>query len=105
MADPGRPFRQLLDALSVRVVYAEPVEKDGVTLVPAAAVWGGGGAGGGTSDEGNGEGGGLGLVARPVGAYVIKDGEVRWVPAIDPWLVFMAGCLALVVIGRILRRR
>ncbi|MGE5273671.1 MAG: hypothetical protein ACM3QU_07905 [Verrucomicrobiota bacterium] len=29
------------------------------------------------------EGGGFGLRARPVGANVIKDGEVMWRPAID----------------------
>jgi len=69
------------DAISVSKVYGEPYEEDGVTIIPAAAVRGGGGGGGDT--EGNG-GTGFGLMASPVGAYVIKDGEVSWKPAIDP---------------------
>ncbi len=35
------------DALSVRQVFGEPVERDGVTVIPAATVMGGGGGGGG----------------------------------------------------------
>jgi uncharacterized spore protein YtfJ len=70
------------DAISVRRVYGDPIERDGVVLVPAAAVGGGGGGGG---DNANNGGGGFGLGARPVGAYVIKDAEVTWKPAIDPF--------------------
>jgi uncharacterized spore protein YtfJ len=69
------------DAISVSKVYGEPYEEDGVTVIPAAAVRGGGGGGGDT--EGNG-GTGFGLMASPVGAYVIKEGEVSWEPAVDP---------------------
>jgi uncharacterized spore protein YtfJ len=68
------------DAITVRRVYGEPIEQEDMTLVPAAAVRGGGGGGG--DAEGNG-GGGFGVSARPVGAYVIRDGEVRWRPAVD----------------------
>jgi uncharacterized spore protein YtfJ len=53
------------DAITVRRVYGEPIEQDGLTVVPAAAVRGGGG--GGADSEGNG-GGGFGVAARPVGA-------------------------------------
>jgi uncharacterized spore protein YtfJ len=69
------------DAMSVRRVYGTAVEKDGVTVIPAASVRGGGGGGGDAEQNG---GGGFGLSASPVGAYVIKDGEVSWKPAIDP---------------------
>jgi uncharacterized spore protein YtfJ len=68
------------DTITVRRVYGEPIEQEGLTLVPAAAVRGGGGGGG--DSEGNG-GGGFGVAARPVGAYVIRDGEVAWRPAVD----------------------
>jgi uncharacterized spore protein YtfJ len=72
------------DAMTVRRVFGEPVTQDGATLIPAASVWGGAGGGGGHDQEGQeGEGGGFGLHARPVGAYVIKDGTVRWMPAAD----------------------
>jgi uncharacterized spore protein YtfJ len=72
------------DSVSARRVFTEPVEKDGVTIIGAAAVGGGGGGGQGQDEKGQqGEGGGFGLGARPVGAYVVKDGNVGWVPAVD----------------------
>jgi uncharacterized spore protein YtfJ len=72
------------DAITVTRVFAEPYEQDGVTVIAAATVAGGGGGGGGHDDRGQeGEGGGFGVGARPAGAYVIKDGRVRWRPAVD----------------------
>jgi uncharacterized spore protein YtfJ len=68
------------DAISVTKVFGETVHEDGVAVIPVAKVAGGGGGGGDT--EGNG-GGGFGLAGKPAGAYVIKDGDVRWKPAID----------------------
>ena len=73
------------DAITVKRVYAEPYEKDGLTVIPAARVAGGGGGGSGSDKNGQeGEGGGFGVGARPAGAYVIKDGNVTWRPAVDP---------------------
>ena len=69
------------DSMSVRKVFGEPIEEDGLTVIPVAKVAGGGGGGGDT--EGNG-GGGFGLAAKPAGVYVIKDGEVSWKPSVDP---------------------
>jgi uncharacterized spore protein YtfJ len=61
-----------------------PYETDGVTVIAAATVAGGAGGGGGRDERGQeGEGGGLGVSARPAGAYVIKDGRVWWRPAVD----------------------
>jgi uncharacterized spore protein YtfJ len=73
------------DAITVSRVYGEPYERDGVTVIPAASVGGGGGGGGGEGPEGEGKGSGagFGVGARPVGAYVIENGSVRWVPAPD----------------------
>jgi len=80
------------DAMSVKRVFGDPIESEGVTLVPVAKVRGGGGGGGDAENNG---GGGFGLAARPVGAYVIKDGEVTWKPAVDAsrivTLAFMLG--------------
>ena len=73
------------DALTVRRVFGEPYEKDGATVIPAARLVGGGGGGSGQDELGqSGNGGGFGLVARPAGAFVIRNGDVRWRPAIDP---------------------
>jgi uncharacterized spore protein YtfJ len=72
------------DMITVRRVFAEPYTQDGVTVIAAAAVSGGGGGGGGRDQHNQeGEGGGFGVRGRPSGAYVIKDGSVRWVPAVD----------------------
>jgi uncharacterized spore protein YtfJ len=71
---------QTRDAITVRRVYGEPYQENGVTIIPAAHVMGGGGGGGDTLGNG---GTGFGLSARPVGAWIIKDGEARWRPALD----------------------
>jgi uncharacterized spore protein YtfJ len=89
------------DAITVRRVYGEPYERDGVTVIPAAAVGGGAGGGGGEDPERKqrGEGSGFGVGARPVGAYVIDGGGVRWEPATDlTRLVLRGQVLALVVL-------
>jgi uncharacterized spore protein YtfJ len=74
------------EAISVRRVYGDPIEQDGVVVIPAAVVGGGGGGGGDSEDNG---GGGFGLRARPVGAYVVKDGEVTWKPAVEAGRVML----------------
>ena len=72
------------DAITVRRVFAEPYVQEGVTVIAAAKVSGGAGGGGGQDQEGqSGEGGGFGIQGRPVGAYVIKNGQVTWMPAVD----------------------
>lgn len=98
-------FKGARDAITVKKVFGDPVEKDGVTVIPAASVGGGGGGGGDT--EGNG-GGGFGLAAKPAGAYVIKEGDVKWKPAVNAnrlilgWQIVSA--LGLLVWWRLARR-
>ena len=93
------------DNLTAKRVYGEPYEKDGVTLIPAAAIRGGGGGGEGESPDANGtgSGGGFGMTARPVGAYQIKDSEVTWVPAADTTRVIVFAELVVVVALLVLR--
>jgi uncharacterized spore protein YtfJ len=71
------------DSASVKRVFGEPYEKDGVAVIPVAKVGGGGGGGGGEGDEGKGWGGGGGFGGQPVGAFVIRNGKVSWRPAVD----------------------
>jgi uncharacterized spore protein YtfJ len=89
------------DTLTVKRVYGDPIQSDGVTLVPAAAVRGGAGGGGEGGAEGGG-GGGFGIVARPIGAYVIRNGNVTWRPAVDLNRVLL---LAAAVTYLVARRR
>jgi len=80
MANVDEMFKGVRDAITVKRVYGDPIESDGVTVVPAALVRGGGGGGGDAQHNG---GGGFGLQARPAGAWVIRDGEATWKPATD----------------------
>src|SRR5438132_14235599 len=77
---------QAREVLTVRRVFGEPYERDGVTVIPAASVGGGGGGGGGEARpdqrEGRGWGGGVGVSARAVGAYVARDRDVTAAPAV-----------------------
>jgi uncharacterized spore protein YtfJ len=81
-------IRDVIDHAGAGTVFGEPISQDGLTVLPAAKISGGGGGGGGSgpSNEGKdaqGAGGGVGLSAKPLGVFVIKDGKVRWQPAVD----------------------
>jgi uncharacterized spore protein YtfJ len=104
-------FKELIggvrDMITVKRVYGDPYEHNGLTLIPAASVRGGAGGGEGKRGEGEtGVGGGLGITARPSGAWVIKDGDAEWKPAIDVNRIVMGGQIvglaAILVVGRIL---
>lgn len=121
--------RQLIeearDTMTGRRVYSEPYERNGVTVILAARVQGGGGGGAGEGQgmpskdgddtgtgSGSGWGGGFGLNARPVGAFVVRGDDVRFVPAVDvtriaigAQLVAMAALLTLRVIVRARAKR
>lgn len=114
LADAGK-------TLGVRRIYGEPYEKNGVTVITAARVMGGaggGGAGGGgatdpsTADPSadfpagapaTGSGVGFGMSGGPVGAFVIKGDEVKWVPAIDVNRLMLGFQVAFVVFFLVMR--
>lgn len=100
-------FQSLIDGvrdmITVKRVYGDPYEKNGLTVIPAAAVRGGGGGGKGRrGDEEEGTGGGLGMIARPSGAWVINNSEVTWKPAVDVNRIILGAqilALAVTLIG------
>ena len=103
---------QVRDAVTVKRVYGDPYERNGVVVIPAARVGGGGGGGGGEGDQpdkgkGSGFGIGFGLGAAPVGAYVIRGEDVEWKPAIDVTSLTMRlqGVLILVLLALLRKRR
>jgi hypothetical protein len=121
--EPQEVFRSVREALSARQVFGEPVERDGVTVIPAATVIGGGGGGGGTKGSGEGDadagepdtGAGMGfaLVGWASGAFEIREGRVTWRPTLDVTRIVLAaegvalvvGLAALTVLGRSSRSR
>jgi uncharacterized spore protein YtfJ len=108
--DVQEMIRRTQDAATVKRVYGDPYEKDGVTIIPAARVSARGGSGAARGGEHS--GGGFRVDAEPVGAYVIRDGEVEWQPAFDlngvirrGQLVGMAALLVLWAVLKTLRGR
>jgi uncharacterized spore protein YtfJ len=94
-------LQQANDAIAVRRVYGEPIERDGSLIIPAAKVAGGGG--GGSDDEGNG-GGGFGVKARPAGVFVVRPGgDVSWQPALDINRIVLGGQVVVIVLLLVLR--
>ncbi len=112
--DVREVLAQARDAMTVKRVFGDPVERDGVTVIPVARVWGGGGGGGGSAtspgpEEGSagaekstgreeGSGAGFGLHASPAGVYVIRGETVSWEPALDLNRVILGGQLVAVVL-------
>ena len=105
------------DVLNVRRVFGEPYQVDDVAIIPVAVIRGGGGGGGGEGDSGtngkqgtgSGAGMGFGVNARPVGVYVVRNGEVTWQPAIDVMRIIVGGqiigLVAILAIRSLLKRR
>ena len=112
--------------LSVGRAFGSAYEKNGSLVIPVALVAGGGGGGEGTSgtpssdgddgdrydvdeatidgDPSSGSGGGFGGVVMPVGVYVVKDEQVRWIPAVNANLVIVVAFLTLRMVARARRR-
>jgi uncharacterized spore protein YtfJ len=89
----------------VKSAYGDPVEVDGVTIIPVALVQfgfgGGGDAQGEDGAEGSGGGGGGGM-SLPIGAYVKSAGSVRFEPNVISLLA--VGIPFVWVTGRALAR-
>jgi uncharacterized spore protein YtfJ len=114
----------LMEGATVKRVFGQPVERDGVTVIPVADVRGGFGGGeaapvgpgaGAGAASGAAEtasaaeshpaswGGGGMWSASPAGAYVLKDGEVSWLPAVNANRTVLLGCLAGIVSMLVIR--
>ncbi len=109
-------LRGTREAMTVRGVFGEAYELDGVTIIPVARISGGGGGGGGEGagpeqqgGQGSGFGTGFGINAHPVGVYEVRHGTVEWKPAVDVNRLAKGGqvlagivavCLTLVVLRR-----
>ncbi len=83
-------------AATVKAVFGEPVERDGVTVIPVAkASWGFGGGGGGEGKD-EGHGGGGGASAGPQGFIEIEGGRATYRPIRSP---LRSGAVALVAVA------
>jgi hypothetical protein len=96
-AAPTDELLQRMGAASARTIFGEPIHQDGLVLVPAVKVGNGGGAGRGADASGDGSGFGFGSGGRPAGAFILRNGEVTWRPAVDVNRIVLGGQLVAVV--------
>jgi len=108
----GMDLREIVTAsqegLTAKRVFGEPVAQEGTVVIPVARVRGGGGGGEGVGPQEagkpSGSGGGFGLAANPAGVYVIRNGKVRWMPALDVNRILL-GFQLIAIIGIIFGTR
>ncbi len=108
----------ITDSASVRRVFGESIDREGVLIIPVASVRGvfGGGENASSAEDASeaggtavpaalpaGRGGGGAWSATPAGTYVLKNGEVSWVPAVDADRSVLLGCLTGIVALLVLR--
>ncbi len=77
--------QQLSTSATAQTIYGQPIERDGVTIIPVARAFygfGGGGGGGTAANEkaGSGAGGGAGVALTPVGYIELRKGRSRFQP-------------------------
>ena len=95
------------DNFTVRTVYGDPIEAEGVTVIPVAQTYFGFGGGGGGGRSG-GSGGGGGGAVRPMGFIEVTAKGARWVPITRAWQRIAMRALPIVIAvlaRRALRRR
>lgn len=113
VAGPAAEFLERLAAAlgaraSVAAAFGQPVQSQGVTVIPVAKV--GFGFGGGISKGGERGGGTGGASAAPFGYIEVKDGNAAFKPIrrpltdlLLPVALLLAGSLAPTVVRRLLR--
>ena len=117
--DTSKLMDQVAEHVSVHRTFGTAYERDGLLVIPVALVAGGGGGGQGTApaapgspgadgppeDGATGSGLGFGGAVVPLGVYVVKDGDVRFVPVLDvTMLALLAGLVAVRTLTRRRRR-
>ena len=90
-----------------KAVFGEPVERDGVTVVPVAQMIIGTGAGGGSmAGQESGAGAGAGALTRPLGYIEIRDGEAVFQAIRQPWqnaTLIVSAAFAVLLLAKALR--
>lgn len=110
---PRRPTDAILATLAERIggrftastVFGSPVERDGVTVIPAATVRLGLGAGSGDDprQQKSGDGGGGGGEGVPAGYIEITAHGSRFVPVVHPTRIVALCCATAVAVALTLR--
>lgn len=101
-ASPLETVREVVENTAVDRVFGTPITQDELTVIPVARIGGGGGGGVGNAPAeedslASGAGGGVGVLAKPLGVFVVRDGDVRWRPAVDINKIVLGGQIVAVV--------
>jgi uncharacterized spore protein YtfJ len=72
------------DRAKASTIFGEPVEREGITLIPVAKAKFGFGGGGGKRKHGPGRGGGGGAAVSPLGYIELRDGTAQFKPITRP---------------------
>jgi uncharacterized spore protein YtfJ len=125
--DPQELTSRMAESLSVRRAFGAAYEKNGLLVIPVALVVGGGGGGqtpmppegqeprlasnpaddaahGLENSVRSGAGGGFGGLIMPVGVYVIKGDQVRWMPAVNVTVIVLASLSMVRLLARLWTR-
>lgn len=91
----GRLAERLGASAKAATVFGDPVERDGVTVIPVARVrWGvGGGSGRRRGEQNEGTGGGGGVQAAPLGFIELRGGQAHYRRVHDPLRLALAALL------------
>src|SRR5690242_8867421 len=92
---------------NVRTIFGDPVERNGVTVIPVARVRYGFGGGGGGKEGESGSGGGGGAKVEPLGYIEMKNGMSEFRPIRQPAAVtpvIVAGAFTALIVLRGLSR-
>jgi uncharacterized spore protein YtfJ len=105
----GRIGRAVGERAQVSAVFGEPVQREGMTVIPVARArfgfGGGGGSGSRQGDEGSGGGGGGAAFVSPVGYIEVRDGSAefkRISTGTDVLAMTVAASIAALAIKRLL---
>ena len=86
------------ERMSQHTVFGEPITHEGIVVIPVARIGGMAGAGtGNRSDTGTSEGAGFSMRVAPVGVFVIRNGTVRWRPAVNINKIIFGGQVVAIV--------
>src|SRR5262245_19608622 len=90
----------------VSTIFGEPVEREGVTVIPVGKArfgfGGGGGSGSRQGDEGSGGGGGGGAAVCPVGYIELHGGSAKFKRILTPTDMFALTVAAWVAVAAVM---
>jgi uncharacterized spore protein YtfJ len=104
----GRIGQAVGQRAQASAVFGEPVEREGVTVIPVAKArfgFGGGGGSAATPEEGSGGGGGGGASVTPIGYIEVRGGgaEFKRITTASDLLAFVvASSVAVLTVKRLL---